>query len=358
MPRIAACHISPHFLSAPLTTQKCISHISTAASHSAQLIVFPETFIPAFPIWSALLAPTHNHAIFHALVASSIYSDGPEVIALCAAAARHRIYVSVGISEKVRWSSATLFNANLIIGPDGRILVHHRKLMPTFFEKLVWAQGDGKGLEVVEAEWGKFGMLICGENTNPLARYSLMAQGEQLHISTWPAVWPTRVPIGEGEGEVQGRAEGKGKNYDNVAANRTRAAAHCFEAKCFGVLCAGHLDEAAVDTLAEASADPEYIKRVVEKSPRGATMFLDPTGAPLMGFVFDKSGNGIEKEFLQDEAGILYAEVDLEDCVEGKQYHDLVGGYQRLDVFQVKINRQRREPATFVDSTHFEELGK
>ena len=87
--------------------------------------------------------------------------------------------------------------------------------MPTFYEKLVWAPGDGAGLKVVETKrCGKVGSLICGENTNPLARWSLMAQGEQLHITTWPAVWPTKRVA-----EMSGG--GGGKQYDNVAANRT-----------------------------------------------------------------------------------------------------------------------------------------
>lgn len=113
---------------------------------------------------------------------------------------------------------------------------HQRKLMPTWFEKLVWAPGDGAGLRVVDVEGcGKVGALLCGENTNPLARWALMAQGEQVHVTTWPPTWPTKR-AGEGQAVV-------GKPYDNLAANRTRTAAHCFEAKCFGVMCAGFMDK-------------------------------------------------------------------------------------------------------------------
>ena len=113
--------------------------------------------------------------------------------------------------------------------------------MHRFYEKLVWANGDGAGLKVVDTErCGKVGALLCGENTNPLARWSLMAQGEQLHLTTWPPLWPSKraVPKKDETG-----AEVKGKQYDNLAANRTRTAAHCFEAKCFGVLCSGFMDK-------------------------------------------------------------------------------------------------------------------
>lgn len=298
------------------------------------------------------------------MVQESLYVDGEEITSIRAAAKEHHITVSLGISEKVRYSSATLFNTNLIIGADGEIKVHHRKLVATFFEKLTWSPGDGHGLQVVDVEGkAKVGALICGENTNPLARYALMAQGEQVHISTWPAIWPTR----EGGPTKTGAAGSKGengtgtgelgtgdvkveRNYDNVAANRIRAAAHCFEAKCFGVLCASHLNDEAINVLSSGVQNPEAVEAILRSSSQGATMFLDPTGAALPGFVIDsKTGKEAPKEFLQHEEGILYADLDIVDCVEGKQYHDVVGGYQRLDVFDLKVDRRRREPVIFVD---------
>ncbi|KKY23776.1 putative nitrilase [Diplodia seriata] len=342
--RVAACHASPVVLSAAETTKKCIRLIHEAASNGAHLVVFPETYIPAFPLWSSMLAPTANHDLFARMARESVYADGDEVAAIRAAARETGVAVSVGVSEKVRYSSATLFNANLVIGGDGSVLVHHRKLTPTFFEKLTWSPGDGHGLRVVDiaADGGarcKLGALICGENTNPLARYALMAQGEQLHVSAWPPIWPTRDPTTATSGV---------KNYDNVAANRTRAAAHCFEAKCFGVLCAGHLDDAAVEAIVSACSDPDLVRRIIDHSPRGASMFLDPTGAPVAGFTV-REGVKEEKDYLQAEEGILYADLDLGMCVEGKQYHDVVGGYQRLDIFDLKVDRTRREPITLRD---------
>ena len=327
--------------------------IHEAASNGAHVVAFPESFIPAFPIWSSLRPPTANHDLFRAMAQESVYADGEEVRAISAAAKQNQVAISVGISEKVRYSNATLFNSNLIMGEDGKILVHHRKLMPTFFEKLTWSPGDGHGLRVANTRRGRIGNLICGENTNPLARYALMAQREQLHISTWPAVWPTRAPTfgsvgGEKEGGSDpGNAKKGAKNYDNVTANRTRAAAHCFEAKCFGMLCSGVLDPTAIDTVASGSADPVAVASFLESSPRGVSMFLDPTGAPLPGFIVDTAGKREEKDFLQNKEGILYADLDFEACIEGKQYHDVVGGYQRFDVFDLKVDRSRREPVEF-----------
>ncbi len=357
--RVAACHVFPVFLSSAATTQKAISLIHTASSHGVSLVVFPESFIPAFPIWSALLPPTVNHDFFKRMVQESIFVDGPEIQSIRDAAKQLSMTVSIGISEKVHYSSATLFNTNLIISPDGEIIVHHRKLCPTFFEKLTWSPGDGFGLKVAEMPWGKLGALICGENTNPLARYALMAQGEQVHISSWPAIWPTREvekpKSALGSDMVDGGQESmakssKGANYDNVAANRMRAAAHCFEAKCFGILCAGTLGERAIDELVAVSGGSGSVLSSLKHSSRGATMFLDPTGTLLPGFIIDpKTGEKQTVDMLQHEEGILYADLDMADCVEGKQYHDVVGGYQRFDVFDLKVDRRRKDPITFIN---------
>ncbi|KAI0006329.1 nitrilase [Xylariaceae sp. FL0662B] len=370
--RVAACHASPVFLSAKKTTDKAISLINQAGANGAQLVVFPETFIAAFPIWSAVRAPTENHALFARMAAESVYADGDEIGAVRQAARANRAVVSLGFSEKTRHSAACLYNANLIIDADGAVLVHHRKLVPTFYEKLTWSNGDGHGLRVADTSVGKIGALICGENTNPLARYAMMAQGEQVHISSWPAIWPTRIPRASGaaasagetdSGETAGErgsagpplsSAARGANFDNVAANRTRAAAHCFEAKCFGVMCAGFLGTDAVEAIADGSSRPEEIAQTLRLMPNGATMFLDPTGTLLRGFTVDpQSGAREYVDFLREEEGIIYADMNLEDCVEGKQYHDVVGGYQRFDVFDLKVNRTRRNPVTFVgDQQH------
>ncbi|KAL2686762.1 hypothetical protein Neosp_004304 [[Neocosmospora] mangrovei] len=356
--RIAACHAAPVFLSARQTTAKAINLIKQAAKNQANLVIFPETYIPAFPVWSSLRPPTENHDLFKLMALESIYADGDEVQAIRATAKQPGIMISIGLSEKVRSSSATLYNSNLLIGTKGEVLVHHRKLVPTFFEKLTWAPGDGHGLQVPETPYGKIGNLICGENTNPLARYTLMAQGEQIHISTWPPIWPTRVPPPLSQGEPTNREPEK-PNYDNVTVNRTRAAAHCFEAKCFGVLCSAVLGDDAIRAISDGSP---YLAQVLEQSQRGATQFLGPTGALLPRFTVDpEMQEHVPTEYLQKHEGILYTDIDVEDCIEGKQYHDVVGGYQRLDIFDLRVNRTRPSPMTFIEGDNklqFQELKK
>jgi predicted amidohydrolase len=350
--RAAVCHISPHILSAARTTQKTITCTKTAAQHSANLVVFPESAIPGFPVWSSLLPPTQTHLFFQRMVQESVYVDGDEISEIRQAARNARVTVSLGISEKVRYSSATLFNTNLIIGEDGEVLVHHRKLMPTFYEKLTWSPGDGHGLRVAETKYGRIGALICGENTNPLARYALMAQGEQVHISSWPAIWPTRPLDQAPAGAASTKKESR--NYDNIAANRTRAAAHCFEAKCFGIMSAGHLDEAAMGEIAGMTDSPEVMLRKLASYPRAASQFLDPTGRTVddclaLDLATNEQVDG--QSVVTDKEAMLFADLDLNECIEGKQFHDVVGGYQRFDVFSLQVNRQRHEPVQLQDAS-------
>lgn len=316
--KAAAVHAAPVFLDRAATTEKAVALMREAARAGAELVAFPETFIPAFPVWAALWAPIDNHDLFARMADQSVLVDGPEVARLRAEARALGIVLSIGISERSPVSVGAMWNSNLLIGHDGALLNHHRKLVPTFYEKLIWSGGDGAGLRVVETRVGRVGQLICGENTNPLARYALMAQGEQLHISSWPPIWPTRRPAAGG-------------NYDNLAANRIRASAHCFEAKVFGLVTAGILDRAARDML--VARDPA-IADVIDGTPQAASFFVDPTGEQIGP--------------TQTDEGLLYASIDLSACVEPKQFHDVVGYYNRFDIFDLKVNRTRLAPASFV----------
>ena len=122
------------------------SLIAEAARAGARLIAFPKIFVPGFPVWAGVQAPIKNHEFFKRLAANSIEVPGPGGPAVCDAAREHAIIVSIGISERSAVSVGCLWNSNLLIGADGTMLNHHRKLVPTFYEKLIWANGDGDGL--------------------------------------------------------------------------------------------------------------------------------------------------------------------------------------------------------------------
>ena len=318
--KAAAAHVAPVFLDRAATLDKACDLIREAALHGAELVVFPEAYIPAFPVWAAVRAPIHNHAFFVRLAENALVLPGPELKRLCEAARRNRIFVSIGLTERAEASVGCLWNTNLLIGDDGAVLNHHRKIVPTFYEKLIWANGDGAGLTVCATRIGRIGALICGENTNPLARYALMAQGEQVHISCYPPIWPTRDPREAG-------------NYDLASAIRIRAGAHSFEAKVFNIVASSYLDDRMRREL--AALDPQAAE-IVEHTPRGITVITGPSGEPV-------------SEILQDSEGILYHDIDVNECVEPKQFHDVVGYYNRFDIFDLKVNRKRLRPAAFID---------
>ncbi len=318
--KVAAAHVAPVFLDAKATVKKACKIIENAGKDGIELLVFPESFIPGFPLWAAISAPIQNHDFFVDFARESISVPGPEVMSICAAAREANIIVSIGISESTPQSVGCLWNSNLLIGADGSIINHHRKLVPTFYEKLVWANGDGSGLRVVDTPIGKIGALICGENTNPLARFSLMAQGEQIHISSYPPTWPTHEPS-------------KNERYDLASSIRIRAGAHSFEAKVFNVVAASWIDETTLEKLSSLGPD---LLRIVTESPQGVSMVVGPSGLPI-----------VETSLTEDT--ILTQIIDLADCVVPKQFHDVVGYYNRFDVFNLTVNRQNMSAATFND---------
>ena len=319
--KVAAMHVSPVFLDSEATIDKACALIQEAARHGARLIAFPETYVPAFPVWCAVRAPLYNHDFFRALAASALRIDGPQIARLASTARKCGVIVSMGFNEGSEASVGCIWNSNVLIDADGRILNHHRKLVPTFWEKLVWANGDGAGLRVCNAALGSIGMLICGENTNPLARFTLMAQGEQVHISSFPPLWPTREP-------------GEAARYDVGDATRIRVRNHSFEGKLFNVVASGHMDARMRDGIAKSDRD---VARILDETPGGVSVVVGPGGQP------------VSKECAGEE-GIVYADIDLADCVEPKQFHDVVGYYNRFDIFQLTVDRSANRPVTFEPS--------
>ena len=139
--KVAAAHVAPIYLDTERTVDKACSLIAEAAGAGAQLIAFPETFIPAFPIWTAIAAPILTHELFKALAASAIKVDCPEMGRIREVARRNQVVVSIGFNKGTEASVACIWNSNALIGDDGALLNHHRKLVPTYYEKLVWSNG-------------------------------------------------------------------------------------------------------------------------------------------------------------------------------------------------------------------------
>lgn len=314
--RVAAVQTSPVFLDTERTIDKACALVAEAARHGAQLVAFPEVFVSAYPYWNWLLNPVDGSAWFDRLYRSAVEVPGPEVRRLCAAAREHAVTLVIGVNERDRKRVGTLFNTNLVIGPDGTLLGRHRKLVPTWAEKLTWTGGDGSSLVVHDTPVGPLGTLACGENTNTLARFALLSQGELVHVANYIA-----LPVAPA-------------NYNMAEAIRIRSTAHSFEGKLFTI-------------VACSTISAEIIDAMTAVRPEARTLLARPNSA--FSGVIDPHGNLIGDSLI-DAEGIVYADIDLGDCIQPKQMHDIIGGYNRFDIFDLSINRSPRPPAQFHDA--------
>ena len=171
--KAAAVQTSPVFLNVDKTVDKAISIIKEAASHGAQLVAFPEVFISGYPYWNWIMTPVQGSKWYEQLYRNSATVDGQEIKRICKAAKENDCHVVIGMNERGE-SYGEIYNTNLIIDNKGEIIGKHRKLVPTWAEKLTWSSGDGSSLKVYKTEIGPIGTLACGENTNTLARFTFM----------------------------------------------------------------------------------------------------------------------------------------------------------------------------------------
>lgn len=310
--RAAAVQAAPEFLDTPATVAKACRLIADAAAQGADLIAFPEAFVPGYPYWNWTMNPVEGSPWFERLFHAAVDVPGPEVTALCAAAKAAGANVVIGVNERDPYSMGTLYNSLLFIGNDGELLGVHRKLVPTWAEKLTWGGGDGSSLRVYDTNIGRLGGLACGENTNTLARFALLAQGEQVHVASYIA-----LPVAP-------------KDYDMVEAIKTRAAAHSFEGKVFTVVACSAITDDIVDAVAHNDAAREMLRR-----PHSA-----------FSGIFGPDGRLISEPLI-DVEGIVVADVDLNKCIQPKQMHDIVGHYNRFDVFSLTVNQQPLSSAVF-----------
>jgi nitrilase len=188
--KVAAVQAAPVFLDREATVEKACRLTAEAGSQGARLIVFPESFIPAYPDWVWAVPPGREkilNELYADFLANAVEVPGAVTDQLGRAARESGAYLVTGVTEKdTQASGASLYNTLLYFNPEGALMGKHRKLVPTGGERLIWAQGDGSTLEVFETPLGKIGGLICWENYMPLARYAMYAWGTQIYIAaTW-----------------------------------------------------------------------------------------------------------------------------------------------------------------------------
>jgi nitrilase len=287
-----------------------VDAVDEASRSGAELVVFPETFIPGYPVWIWRLRPGTDAGIIaklHSrLVSNAVDVSRGDLTPLCEAAKRNKVSVVCGIEERDHDTSrGTLYNAVVIVGTDGAIIAKHRKLMPTNVERTVWGFGDGSGVNVVDTPCGRVGALICWESYMPLARFALYAQGIELYIA------PTYDSGDDWVGTLQ----------------------HIAREGCCWVIGSGTVLRAS-DLPADFPSRDALYPDADEWINDGDSVVVAPGGKIVAGP-------------MRRETGILYADVSIDAVVAAKRRIDVAGHYARPDVFQLHVNRQRQVPVTF-----------
>jgi nitrilase len=306
---IAIIQQKPVHLNLAASLAKALTLIKEAAENKAKLIVFGETWVSGYPAWidhCPEIANWNNEAVkevFAMMHANSPAIDGEEIKLFCNLAKELGVTICLGFNEKVIKGAGggTIFNSFIIVNERGEIANHHRKLMPTFNEKLLYGLGDAVGLRVVETNCGIIGGLICWEHWMPLSRQALHNENEMIHVALWPTV-----------------------NEMHQVASRQYA----FEGRCF-VIAAGQMMQVK-DIPAELKL-PEHLKNDPDKYLlNGGSCVIDPKGNYVLAPQFDKEE-------------ILYCTIEnFDSVIKEKLTLDTSGHYSRWDVFDFTINRTRK----------------
>jgi aliphatic nitrilase len=313
--KVASVQDAPIFLNKSATTKKACVLIEEAASNGANLVAFPEVFLAGYPYWNWLMTPVQGSPWFEKLYKASVDIDGPEVTTLCKVAKANNIFVVMGINERDEVSIGTIYNTLLIIDNEGKLIGKHRKLVPTWAEKLTWTGGNGSSLNVYKTKTiGNLGVLACGENTNTLARFALLAQGENLHVANYIS-----LPVAP-------------EGYDMAEAIKIRSMAHSFEGKVF--------------TIVSCSTISEEMIELIGKEVPNAKELLTRRNSAYSGII-GPDGREVSKPLI-DEVGIVYADVNLNKCIQAKQMHDILGHYNRFDVFSLTVDKRDKGPLEII----------
>lgn len=313
--KAATVQTSPVFLDVEKTIEKAISFIKEASQNGATLIAFPEVFVAGYPYWNWIMTPVQGSKWYEKLYKCSVKTDDASMQPLFQAAKDFNMHIVMGINERGN-SYGEIYNTNLIIDNTGKLIGKHRKLVPTWAEKLTWSSGDGSSLKVYDTEVGPLGTLACGENTNTLARFTLLSQGELVHIANYISL-PVAPP-----------------DYNMAEAIKIRAAAHSFEGKLFTIVSCSTISKEIMDALRE---DVPNVDEVLTRTNSAFSGFIGPNGATI-------------GEPLIDDEGIVYAEIDLEKCIQPKQMHDILGHYNRFNIFDLRVNTAPTRKITFIDN--------
>lgn len=290
--RAAAVQIAPDLTSRAGTVERVLNAISEACDKGAELIVFPETFVPYYPYFSFVLPPMQQGAEHLRLYEEAVAIPSPETRAVADAARKRGVVIVLGVTER---DHGSLYNTQLIFDADGSLVLKRRKITPTYHERMIWGQGDGAGLKVVDTAVGRMGALACWEHYNPLARYALMAQHEEIHASHFPG--SLVGPIFGEQIEVTMRH-------------------HALESGCFVVNATGWLTE---DQIASIHPDPSLQRGLRDGC---MTCIITPEGRHVV-------------PPLTAGEGILIGDLDMRLITKRKRMMDSVGHYARPELLRL-----------------------
>ncbi len=290
--RAAAVQIAPDLTSRAGTVERVLNAIAEAADKGAELIVFPETFVPWYPYFSFVLPPVQQGPEHLRLNEEAVTVPSSETRAVADAARKRSAVIVLGVNER---DHGSLYNTQLIFDADGSLKLKRRKITPTYHERMIWGQGDGAGLKVVDTAVGRVGALACWEHYNPLARYTLMAQHEEIHASHFPG--SLVGPIFGEQIEVTMRH-------------------HALESGCFVVNATGWLSE---EQIASIHPDPALQKGLRDGC---MTCIVTPEGRHVV-------------PPLTSGEGILIGDLDMRLITKRKRMMDSVGHYARPELLHL-----------------------
>ena len=301
--RVAVVQAAPKFLDLDGTIDKTIDLMKKAAEEGAKLIAFPETWIPGYPWWIWLGSPAAGMQYVQRYHDNSLVVDSPEFGRLAQAAHDLDIWAAIGFSER---AGGSLYIAQALFDDRGHVVKTRRKLKPTHVERTVFGEGDGADLAVMETAIGSVGMLCCWEHLQPLSKYAMYAQNEQIHIASWPSFSLYR-----------GAAFALGAELNNAASQLYAA-----EGQCFVLAPCGTVSKEMQDLLCT-----DETQRHLLLQGGGFARIYGPDGAPL--------GTPLP----EDEEGILFADIDLGVISLSKSAADPAGHYARPDVTRLLLNK-------------------
>jgi nitrilase len=314
--RVAVVQEPPAVLDLEEGVRRAVAHVSAAAREGAQLVAFSETWLTGYPAWIFGLAAWDDAEARHwygRLLEQCPTVDAPALDPLRRAAAAHEVVVVLGLNERARTGSGTLWNSLLYLGRSGETLGVHRKLTPTHTERIVWAPAqDARGLRVHETPVGRLGGLVCWEHWSPLARQAMHLQDEQIHLAAWP---------------------------DMTDMHALTSRTYAFEGRCHVLAAAQYLTaEDVPDEVRDA-----YRAGVGPGTPASGVWF--PGGSAVVG----PDGQWVAGP-LEGRAGTVHAELDLAAALGYKHDLDVAGHYARPDVFSLTVDRRPRAPVSWLDA--------